>query len=145
MSTKPSARRQGRLERHFPLVGRLTHFVAPRPRQRRTHQRASPIILMVFSLTQRSSDCTRTYKQQIPHAQDFSLLHLTLMPEKADGVQYQDPHQTLLVKRSLRDELVDDTTIWQNFVDGASTLHSKGPSRKSLRNSRLLHNGGSNY
>jgi hypothetical protein len=36
------------------------------------------------------------------------------MPEKADGIQFQDPHQTLLVKR-IMDRFVDDTIIWQNY------------------------------
>jgi hypothetical protein len=70
------------------------------------------------------------------------------MPGKADGIQFQDPHHTLLVKH-IMDRFVDDTTkFWQNFLRGIDSS-SKGPSRKSLLDFRLLHNGrnngGNNY
>jgi hypothetical protein len=50
-------------------------------------------------------DCSVGYHQ---HTHDG-----TTMPKKADGIQFQDPHLTVLVKR-IMDEFVEDTTIWQN-------------------------------
>ena len=45
------------------------------------------------------------------------------MPQKTDGIQFQDPHLTLLVKR-IMDGFVDDTTIWQNLLQ---SLDSDSP------------------
>jgi hypothetical protein len=36
------------------------------------------------------------------------------MPKKADGIQFQDPQRTLIVKQ-IMDGFIDDTTIWQNL------------------------------
>jgi hypothetical protein len=52
----------------------------------------------------------------------ISTLIIALMPKKADGIQFQDPQQTLLVKR-IMDGFVDDTTIWQNLFNGLDSLH----------------------
>jgi hypothetical protein len=51
----------------------------------------------------------------------ISTLIIGLMPKKADGIQFQDPELTLLVKR-IMDGFVDDTTIWQNLHDNLETL-----------------------
>ncbi len=43
------------------------------------------------------------------------------MPKKGDGIQFQDPQQTLIVKR-IMDGVVDDTTIWQNLSNNLDAL-----------------------
>jgi hypothetical protein len=43
----------------------------------------------------------------------ISTLIIGPMPKKADGIQFQDPQRTLIVKR-IMDGFVDYTTIWQN-------------------------------
>jgi hypothetical protein len=45
-----------------------------------------------------------------------------LTPKMADGIQFQDPHQTLVV-RHIMDGFVDDTTIWQNLFNGLDSLY----------------------
>jgi hypothetical protein len=50
----------------------------------------------------------------------ISTLSMALMPKKADGIQFQDPHLTVLVKRIMC-RFVDGTTIWQNLLLQQST------------------------
>jgi hypothetical protein len=51
----------------------------------------------------------------------ISTLIIGLMPQKADGIQFQDPQRTLIVKR-IMDGFVDDTTIWQNLANNLDAL-----------------------
>jgi hypothetical protein len=51
----------------------------------------------------------------------ISTLIIGLMPQKADGIQFQDPQQTMTVKR-IMDGFVDDTTIWQNLPNELDAL-----------------------
>jgi hypothetical protein len=58
----------------------------------------------------------------------ISTLSMALKPKKADGIQFQDPHLTVLVKR-IMDGFVDDTTIWQNLLLQQSTEYGTVRSR----------------
>jgi hypothetical protein len=51
----------------------------------------------------------------------ISTLIVELMRKNADGIQYQDPRQPLLVKR-IMDGFVDDTTIRQHLAKGLGSL-----------------------
>jgi hypothetical protein len=75
-----------------------------------------------------------------------------LMPQKADGIQFQDPHPTLKLTRRM-DGFVDDKTMWQNLLKASMTTRQYGRTcsrprlftqGKSLLDSRPLHNEGNN-
>jgi hypothetical protein len=49
----------------------------------------------------------------------ISTLIMALMPEETDGIQFQDPQRTQLLKR-IMDAFVDDSTIWKNMIEGGT-------------------------
>lgn len=57
-----------------------------------------------------------------------STLIIGQMPKKGDVIQFQDPHQTLLVIRII-DGFVEYTAIWENLLKGLDSL-SRGPIKK---------------